>query len=252
MSVLTKDDKKARTLCGLPIPVGGVDVHPLKVREVILTGEFLYHYYLTLVTMVKKVMEIQSNLTVEELAEIDEFALLFYLETKQYSFIQDIKYAMEFFLSPDRKIEFDIENFKILIYQDSLEEKKLVGSFVKETYDEFIDVLKHQNHVQQDEEDEKPADEATKELLEQRKKAREAVAKAKGEKGDKLSLADYISIINAKSLNVNTNFLEATIYSFYDYLERLMLIDNYEVTLKQILAGVDPKKVKLKHWATKL
>lgn len=252
MLLLTKDDKKARNLCGLPIPIDEVNIYPLKVKEVILIGENLYHYYLTIVTMIKKVMEIQSNLTMEELEEIDEFALLFYLTEKNFPFIQDVKKAMEFFLRPNKEIVFDVKEEKILIY-DTSSERKLIGFFVKETYDEFIDVLKHQNHVQQDDkEDERPADEATRELLEQRRKAREAVAKAKGDLGEKLSLADYISIINAKSLNINSDFLEATIYNFYDYLERLMLIDNYEVTLKQILAGVDPKKVKLKHWATKL
>ena len=36
--------------------------------------------------------------------------------------------------------------------------------------------------------------------------------------------------------------LNVTVYSFYNYLERLMIIENYDdVTLRQILAGVDLK-----------
>lgn len=253
MLPLTNEDKKARSLCGLPIPVAGIDIHPLKLVDVLTIGENLYHYYLTTIVMLKKMMEIQSNLTAEELVEIDEFALLLYLAQHHPSFIQEIKRAIEYFLKPNRQIIFDVEKAKIFVYEIEEGERILVGYFDKNSYDEFIGVIKHQNHVGVDEtEDERPADEATRILLEQRKKAREAVAKAKGEQGEKLSLADYISIINAKSLNVKADFLNVTVYSFYNYLERLMIIENYDVTLRQILAGVDPKKVKLKHWATKL
>jgi len=250
MLPLTNEDKKARSLCGLPIPVGGVDVHPLKVKDVVLVGEDYYQYQLSLVTMFKKVIQIRSNLEDSDFAQINDFVLLFYIVTMHPSIKDEVQLAIEFFLSDGYKADINVDQLTIDIYNA---DDQLLAQFNEEQYLEFIEIIKHQNYLdKQDDDDIRPADDAARELMEQRKRAREMIAKAKGHKGEKLSLADYLSIASGKSLRNNTHFLDITIYSFYNYLERLMLIENYDVSLKQILAGADAKKIKIDHWAKKL
>lgn len=251
MFPLTDEDKKARTLCGLPIPIENVQIYPLTVKDVVLVGEQYYQYQLGLLTMLKKIVEIRSNLTDDDLEEIDDFALIFYITSTYPMFKDEIKSAMEFFLKGAYIVEINNVDYSICIY-DSSDSTQLVGKLKEQEYNEFIAIIRHQNYLDKKDDDERPADDAARELMEQRRRAREMVAKAKGQKGENLSLADYLSIASGKSLKNNHHFLETTIYSFYNYLERLMVIENYEVSLQQILAGADSKRIKLEHWAKKL
>ena len=252
MLPLTNEDKKARSLCGLSIPVNGVDIYPITIKDVLLVGEDLYQYYLAIVVMFKKILVNRTNLTNEEVMDVKDLDLILYVSANYDSLKKEIEEAITFFLSLNCFAEINLGEAKISIYSVDNKEKA-IGEFDVSSYEDFISAIKHQNYLNKDEEeDEKPADEATRKLLEQRQQTRKMVAKAKGDEGELLSLADYISIVNGKTQKVDSNFLNVTVYSFYNYLERLMLIENYESAFRQILAGADPKKIKFKNWATKI
>lgn len=253
MLQLTNADKRIKSLCGLPIAMDNFQIFPLKIRDVVNIGESVYNYYLSLVTMIKKVLKSErSFFNIEGLENLTDFQIIYTLSSIQPQFKVELEKAIEFFLNSNYSVSFYQPTMSFLIK----EEEEIIYLLNEKNYQDFIENIKLQNYlIQLEKEKDNPADEETKRLLEKRKKTREMIkeVKRKNHSNEPLTLADYISIIASKT-NVITipNILDMTVYAFYDFLERLALLDNYEVSLKQILAGADPKKVEIKHWLSKL
>src|SRR5690606_21056773 len=122
-----------------------------------------------------------------------------------------------------------------------------------------ISVIKLQNYLEKPSEvtkEENPADEETRKLLEHMKKMREKVeAKKKRQREDddenNIDIADIISAVSSKSNSINKiNIWNLTLYQLYDEYARLELIDNYDFSIKAMMAGAD--KVDLRHWSSKI
>ncbi|AGI11770.1 hypothetical protein X915_gp231 [Bacillus phage vB_BanS-Tsamsa] len=126
----------------------------------------------------------------------------------------------------------------------------------RDNFDEIIQVVKLQNGLTKVKvEEENPVDEETRKLMAQMKENREKVNKLKqneqGDDGDGIDIADIISAVSSKSSSINKfNIWDLTLYQMYDEYARLELIDNYDFSVKAIMAGAE--KVDLKHWSSKL
>lgn len=132
----------------------------------------------------------------------------------------------------------------------------------RDNFDEIVDVVKYQNYLKKPEVKEEvlnPVDEATKKLMEDMEKNRQKVEqknKAKrisenGGKEDSNDISDIISAISSKSNSLNKlNIWELTIHQIYDEYSRLELIDNYDFSIKAMMAGAE--KVDLRHWSSKI
>ncbi|UGO46276.1 hypothetical protein PQE74_gp193 [Bacillus phage vB_BanS_Chewbecca] len=125
----------------------------------------------------------------------------------------------------------------------------------RDNFDEIIEVVKLQNGLTKVKvEEENPVDEETRALMEQMKKNREKVNQMKQngqDDGEGIDLADIISAVSSKSNTINKfNIWDLTLYQLYDEYARLELIDNYDFSVKAIMAGAE--KVDLKHWSSKL
>lgn len=125
----------------------------------------------------------------------------------------------------------------------------------RDNFDEIIQVTKLQNGLTKVKvEEENPVDEETRQLMEQMKKNREKIDKMKQNAdgdGDGIDIADIISAVSSKSNSINKfNIWDLTLYQAYDEYARLELIDNYDFSVRAIMAGAE--KVDLKHWSSKL
>lgn len=92
-------------------------------------------------------------------------------------------------------------------------------------------------------------------VMEKLRKNREEVQRIKAKKGQSESLELYELIgsvcTHSKSYNL-FNVWNLTYYQFFDHYYRLNINDDYHFSLQSILAGADPKKVKIEHWASSI
>jgi hypothetical protein len=251
MLPLTDSDKRARCLCGMPLQLKEILIYPIKVKQVVEIGEQQYMYYLSLITNFKKLFETivdekDNKDKIQELRKAEDFDFLIIILSFNDDFKDLFCEAVSFFLE-GRKIEFNKENGEFIIegYKLVIKEKE---------YKELINIIKMQNYLlKKPEEEEKPSNKKARELLEKKAKVKAKLEKAKAKSGQMLNFVDYISVVNSKSLNMNIDkCLGMTVYAFFDYLERLALIDSYDTGIKQIMAGAKPNEVQLKHWLSKL
>jgi hypothetical protein len=131
----------------------------------------------------------------------------------------------------------------------------------RENFDDIIQVVKLQNYLEKPkakvEEDFNPANDEVRKLKEHMEKMRAKVDKAKKQQrednGDdrEVDIADIISAVSSKSNSINKlNIWDFTLYQVYDEYARLELIDNYDFSIKAIMAGAE--KIDLKHWSSRL
>ena len=125
----------------------------------------------------------------------------------------------------------------------------------RDNFDEIVDAIKLQNFLKKPEEakEEKYADEETRLLMEKMKRDAERVEKLKkkGQEDEPIDLADIISAVSSKSYSLNElNIWQLTLYQLYQKYSRLELIDNYDFSVKAMMAGAE--NIDLKHWSSKL
>lgn len=133
----------------------------------------------------------------------------------------------------------------------------------RENFDDLVEVIKIQNYLQKpavknDDDSFNPADEETRKLMEDMEKHRKKVEEKKRKQkeaekgeGDDIDISDIISAVSSKSNSINKlNIWQLTLYQLYDEYSRLELIDNYDFSIKAMMAGAE--KIDLKHWSSKL
>ena len=89
-------------------------------------------------------------------------------------------------------------------------------------------------------------------LMEKIKKNQERVRKLKERKGTGSSeLYELIGATCSYSPSYNLlNVWDLTYYQFFDHYYRLTISDNYRFSMQSLLAGADPKKMKIEHWSS--
>jgi hypothetical protein len=143
---------------------------------------------------------------------------------------------------------------------DTSEENLLLVN--RDNFDDIVRIVKLQNFlVRPDnvevevEDDLSHVDEATRKLIEQQRKLDEKVEKIKRqqltqEESD-IDIADIINAVASKSNSLNElNIWHLTIYQLYRVYERLEKIDNYDFSVRAIMAGANPKEINLQHWSS--
>jgi hypothetical protein len=131
----------------------------------------------------------------------------------------------------------------------------------RDNFDELVEVIKIQNYLEKPkskETEQNPVDEETRKLLEDMERHRKRVEakkqaqkKAEGNDDDDIDISDIISAVSSKSNSINKlNIWKFTIYQIYDEYARLEVIDNYDFSIKAMMAGAE--NIELKHWSSKL
>ena len=161
----------------------------------------------------------------------------------------------------DKGFMYKDENGAYQFYSDELESisENELTVIHRDNFDDFVEVVKLQNYLKKPEKEYKPnpVDEQAKKLMEQMEENRkkvEAKKRAQNNSNDDnaIDISDIISAVSSKSYSINKfNIWDFTLYQLYDEYTRLELIDNYDFSIRAMMAGVDIKDG-LKHWSSRI
>jgi hypothetical protein len=104
-------------------------------------------------------------------------------------------------------------------------------------------------------EEDNPADERTRMLLQKRKELRKKVQKLKNNDSDEqqLTMADLISIFSeAEHMFLSDICDKYDIYQFNNQFNRLKIMDDFHVNIQALLAGAKSDDIDLQHWLCKI
>lgn len=265
---------------GQTIDVDGVKVRPYTVGEII---EFGYSEYmkniqwasLTVDDFLESVTEPDKKAILIEQAEklktLDFYlklggqemahgllkSLSMLLRTDDVRIFQDNIIAVGFKDMGIYKVDEDGEEYVDSDVLENISEDDL-QLIHRDNFDEIINTVKLQNYLKKPSEVKEKvyADEKTRKLAEQMAKNREKVEKIKKHKegsndDEGIDLYDIISSVSSKSYSINElNIWELTLYQLYQKYHRLELLDNYDFSVKAMMAGAE--EIDLKHWSSKL
>lgn len=244
-------DLKLKLFSGRAINAEGYGlIEPLTVGEIVDFGYTEYMKCLNIMTLSASdfLDEVPDGLHVLDLL------IVYGGEEIESAFVQ----ALSFFLHGE--VVVDKEDVRVFVKVGE------TGIFVvdKSNYNEVQEVIKWQNYINNF--DEKnlnsnfdPADEETRKLKEQMDaiaKRRDALKKKQNQNDtenddDNIDFYDILSAISSKSFGVSElNVVDLTVYQVYRKFKRMEIIDQYDISIKSILAGA--KDVHLRHWSSKL
>lgn len=265
------EDIKLKSLCGKPIIVGNIKITPKKLSEIVEVGYDKYNKYLSLFCINDEIIsEFKSQLETKSVhGHTGYLEYLIYLYIKSGDFDgtlrDDILESLSFFTNEDikfNKIGFYyttiVRTPEIIKDKEIYIENKEYHFLNSVDFDYIVKIIKIQNCLLSPEEEEelKVADGLAKELLEKMKKARERLKKTKediDEIREPLNLYDLASIVasNCNGLNI-INVWDLNFLQFNDQLNRMKMLEDYEVNIRSILAGANPEEINLVHWMSKI
>lgn len=229
-----------------PIFVKDIPVHCIPLKKIIQIG---FENYLMMINILcitqNKVDSIVNN---EELniptlhLSTFEFILgVFHNDTIKNYLIEILSLVCDV---SKEDIEVDMDNKKINIGKKSLTE---------DMFEEFQNVVRYRNGLNENEElNENPADERTRQLLEKRKKFREKLNEVKKNDSSDIDLSDLISVYaNNSNLPLN-QILEYDLYQFNNQFIRMRMYEDYMMGVKSLLAGAKSEDVNLKTYLRKI
>lgn len=207
-----------RLLAGLPLHVGDIKIHSPKLMQIASEGYQAYERYVIACT--------DDNLLQYEGADL--IFLLFGL----YVFTGERFIHGGNFLYTEKE---DSGKVDLTIDENNLEEIVKCLRLVN-----CIDGTK--KHIRNKELDEK--------IAKARAKIKERLGRIPGDEDD-ITFKDLVSVLTSKHPSLNLlNVWDLTYYQFNDQFKRMQLVDNYEISVRQIIAGFE--NAKLKHYITKL
>ena len=224
-------------------------VYPLQIKDIIGMGQDSYNQYLSI--LCADIREVQHLMKKEGVPEEDLFDNIFdYLMVQSMydsTFFVKLNDAFSTFIREE--VHFLFEQKEILIGTDMDRQR----TFTKENFNDFQNILRAQNGLPVPE----PIPENESPMARKFRLRREQVAEAKRRQaqrsGEAISLFDSISTLMTLNQGVTfENIKNLTIYQFKDLLARAQAKYKYDLDIRMIAAGADPKKIKPKHWFGKL
>lgn len=276
-------DLKLYMLSGSSIKVDNIEIHPYTMDEIKNYGYSKYMRNLqwlsiTIDDFIKSVLDIEKRMLLEvEKSKLSTFD--FYTKLGGQEMLEGLLEALAMIFKTDdvRILEegvvaIDFVNKGLLVEDDdgnlvfnhetldALGEDEITLVH-RDNFDNLVEAIKILNFlkkpVDKKKREENPADEATRMLLEQMKKNEEKVQKAKQREkddngdDDEIDISDIISSVTVKSNSINKlNVWKLTLFQLYDEYARLELIDNYDFSIRAMMAGAE--KIDLKHWSSRL
>lgn len=245
---------EGKLLFGAAINFNDIWVYPLQLKEVIGMGEYTYNEYLSI--LASDIREIQKDLkkagVPEEEMPSSAFEYLF-LQAQlsraldNGTFLMKLQKAFSTFIR--EKVHFSFDTQEILIGED-FSNKRVLN---KENYEDFQNILRAQNQLPVPE----PIPENENAMARKFRLRREQLAEVKRKQaiknGENVSLMDSISTLVCFNVGVTfENVGNLTMYQFKNLLTRAQAKYKYDLDIRMIAAGADPKKINPKHWFGKL
>lgn len=232
---------RLKLLANLPIPMSDLTcfVYPASLKEIAELGIEKYFKYVNLCTITKVDIE---KITKEK--DLEPFDFIFINCAFKEEFKNDFIDALKFFVREEILFLKEIESFVI----GSFEESRLL---TRDNFKEFQEIIYSQNFFDETIKS-NGENESAKIIKEKLAKSRAKVAKIKSNYSEQIEFADLISALAIKSsLNI-FEIWNISYYTFNEQFKRMRLLEQYDTSLQSIMAGADPKKVKLEDWIKKI
>jgi hypothetical protein len=226
-------DTRLKLLAGLPLELEkDFFVYPLKLKEIIELGYNKYIDYLRNLTLDMELLIKEYP----ELEKVSHFELLF----NQIIFDKTDKYEKLITDSiscfTKTSVIVDLNNFYFVC------DGHILNS---DNFKKFSNLLILQNCLTKEEDNFNPANERAKEIREkilQRKKKY-------GTHNKDIDFDDLVSSLSAEMNSINIlNVWDLTMYQFENQFKRKRMIEEYEIWIKQMFAGVQTKGTNLEHY----
>jgi hypothetical protein len=235
---------KEQFFVGIPTQIGNIcKVYPVTVREIATIGAKNFYSYLNLFTLDKEdIDEFLQQQGVEERLTPFQFTLINANEDKQY--FENLEKAFKFFLHEER-ITVLVDNEAIVLGE--INEGRVL---MEEDFNTVCAIIIEQNMVNKSSAEERmnnPSDAKAAQIIKKIKEGRRIREKKNSDSN--LNFIDLVASLAAKGNGLNAiNVWDLTYYAFNDQFKRMQMIEQYENARQSILAGADPKKVKIEYW----
>jgi hypothetical protein len=230
-----KIDDELRLLKGSSFFVDGIEIKPFKIGEIVEIGYVKYQQLMNVFAL--EVEDIIKDVP-EEFNDVTIFDLFLEIPELYDLFINGIN------------LLFNPKNLQVIKNENIIFiDEKILN---RNNWMQISNIVKLQNCFKK-EEKYNPADPRTAELLRKRDEARRKVAKAKGSDGDSLNFADLVSVLSANGNGIDIfNVWDLTFYSFNNQFARMKMLEDYDISIRSLLAGAKSEDVDLKHWMSKI
>ena len=233
----------SKLLANIPIEIHGLGkIHSPKLKDIANIGEDIYNQYLSILLF--DIRHLKNDINPKDFEELEKLHPLETISLKAYydeNFKDLFLEALSFFF-------YEKANYYNGVFY--FDENRV---FNHENFEQVIYLIKYINLITDKTSEVKYANDKAKEIADKIKAAQEKVNKVKAKQGVALSLFDLISAFAANSYSVNLMTVwDMTVYQFNDQFKRMQLIEEYDINIRSILAGADPKKVTINHWVSKI
>lgn len=235
---------KEQFFVGIPTEIGNIcKVYPVTVREIATIGAKNFYSYLNLFTLDKEdIDEFLQQQGVEERLTPFQFTLINANEDKQY--LENLEKAFKFFLH-EEQITVLVDNEAIIL--GNINEGRVL---MEEDFNTVCAIIIEQNMVNKSSAEERmnnPSDAKAAQIIKKIKEGRKIREKRSSDSN--LNFIDLVASLAAKGNGLNAiNVWDLTYYAFNDQFKRMQMIEQYDNARQSILAGADPKKVKIEYW----
>lgn len=235
---------KEQFFVGIPTEIGNIcKVYPVTVREIATIGAKNFYSYLNLFTLDKEdIDEFLQQQGVEERLTPFQFTLINANEDKQY--LENLEKAFKFFLH-EEQITVLVDNEAIIL--GDINEGRVL---TEEDFNTVCAIIIEQNMVNKSSAEERmnnPSDAKAAQIIKKIKEGRKIREKKSSDSN--LNFIDLVASLAAKGNGLNAiNVWDLTYYAFNDQFKRMQMIEQYDNARQSILAGADPKKVKMEYW----
>lgn len=224
-------------------------VYPLQIKEIIGMGHNEYSEQISLLCV--DIRETQKLMKKEGVPDekIPDTSFEYLMEQSKNDRIFFVKLQEAFFTFIREKVHFLYEQNKIIIGSDLKEERFLS----KENFDDFQNILRAQNCLPIPEPIPINESPMAKKFRLRREQVAEVKRKQAQKSGEIISFFDSISTLICFNVGVDYETAkDLTMYQFKNLLARAQAKYKYDLDIRMIAAGADPKKIKPKHWFGKI
>lgn len=254
---------KLKTLANEPVIIDNYKLYPKRLRDIVRIGYDNYNIYLSLFCINEETL----NKFINGIKESNEKYKPTYLGYLNYLYVKSnydrtVIDALTFFTG--EKFYHNKSGFFYYIGKVidpiTLMEKDYAYILDDNIFKQITQIIKIQSCLLDEQIEvtkDNPANSHVQALLEKRRKAREKLKKAKqnsGEDDDEgLTLYDLASIVASNCNGINIlNVWDLNFLQFNDQLNRMKMLEDYNVNIQSLLAGADSKNINLVHWMSKI
>lgn len=234
-------------ITGSPINLNGVcKIHPLTLREIGNVGYSEYQSIISLITVDKNTLSQSKDVNFDNLESYD---IIVATCKDNKSFKRTIEDGLSLLTKEPVRFFTESAIFIVGTSEEIKDKSSNIRIIDKNIYTQIAKVVRFQNLIKppEDVKEKVYASEKARMLAEKRERGRKMMADAKGI--SPTTIEDLISMAGVFTGNIN-KVMDWTIYQLHSQCEAFINREQHESKFQQLLAGADPKKVKLdKHWS---